>query len=237
MMGGEDMPMDGLANLQPETVELPDLKDCQSMYRMEQDTSGKENDVMEIQEPISQAPIDIVLQEGIPIGIDNSKFKAENKQSDQKLKQEELNGGKSRIKERTIQEVIEKVSKWRLYYRGCQHNGVFIKLTLEEAAQRVKISKKSLDDYLMQLRSAKKFGFDFEKHSHEKVGTIRAFVRKKKEEERQRQALAKQGAAGRKTESAGGGDDSKLRNAASKAARKVVRKTREFKPKCSSTPE
>ena len=112
----------------------------------------------------------------------------------------DLQGGKSRIKERTIQEVIEKVSKWRLYYRGCHHNGVFVKLTLEEAAQRVKISKKSLDDYLMQLRSAKKFGFDFEKHSHEKVGTIRAFVRKKKEEERQRQALAKQGASGRKIE-------------------------------------
>jgi hypothetical protein len=53
------------------------------MYRLEQDTSGKENDVMEIQEPISQAPIDIVLQEGIPIGIDNSKFKAENKQVSQ----------------------------------------------------------------------------------------------------------------------------------------------------------
>jgi len=86
--------------------------------------------------------------------------------------------------------VIEKVSKWRLYYRGCSINGIFVKLTLEEAAQRVKISKKSLDDYLMQLRSAKKFGFDFEKHSQDKVGTIRAFVRKKKEEERMRNPLA-----------------------------------------------
>jgi len=42
----------------------------------------------------------------------------------------------------------------------------------------------------MQLRSAKKFGFDFEKHSQDKVGTIRAFVRKKKEEERMRNPLA-----------------------------------------------
>lgn len=99
--------------------------------------------------------------------------------------------GKSRIKERTIQEVIEKVSKWRLFYRGCTINGVYIKLTLEEAAQRVKISKKSLDDYLMQLRSAKKFGFDFESHAQDKVGTIRAFVRKKKDEERRQQALVK----------------------------------------------
>lgn len=34
----------------------------------------------------------------------------------------EIPSGKSRIKERTIQEVIEKVSKWRLYYRGCTIN-------------------------------------------------------------------------------------------------------------------
>ena len=43
----------------------------------------------------------------------------------------------------------------------------------------------------MQLRSAKKFGFDFEQHSQDKVGTIRAFVRKKKEEERRQQSLVK----------------------------------------------
>ena len=59
-------------------------------------------------------------------------------------------------------------------------------MSLEEAAQKVKISKKSLDDYLMQLRSAKKFGFDFDRHINEKVGVIRSFVRKKKEEERKR---------------------------------------------------
>lgn len=63
-------------------------------------------------------------------------------------------------------------------------------MSLEEAAQKVKISKKSLDDYLMQLRSAKKFGFDFETHSGEKVGVIRSFVRKKKDEERRRIANA-----------------------------------------------
>ena len=38
----------------------------------------------------------------------------------------------------------------------------------------------------MQLRSAKKFGFDFDSHNNDKVGVIRSFVRKKKEEERKR---------------------------------------------------
>ena len=60
---------------------------------------------------------------------------------------------------------------------------------MEEAAEKVKISKKSLDDYLMQLRCAKKFGFDFARHSGEKVGVIRSFVKKKKLEERRNLAL------------------------------------------------
>ena len=91
-----------------------------------------------------------------------------------------------RIKERTIQEVISAVSLWRLLYTGFTKNGIYVKMSLEEAAQKVQISKKSLDDYLMQLRSAKKFGFDFSIHYQEKVGVIRSFVRKHKEEERKR---------------------------------------------------
>ena len=59
-------------------------------------------------------------------------------------------------------------------------------MSLEDAALKVGISKKSLDDYLMQLRSAKKFGFDFEGNKYAKVGVLRSFVRKKKEEERKR---------------------------------------------------
>ena len=66
--------------MQPETVELPDLKDCQTLYRLDADNSGKENEDMIVQVPEPQPPqppIDIVMQEGIPIGIDNSKFKGD----------------------------------------------------------------------------------------------------------------------------------------------------------------
>ena len=70
-----------------------------------------------------------------------------------------------------------------MLYSGYEKNGEIVRVSLEEAAQTVKISKKSLDDYLMQLRSAKKYGFDFEKHAKEKVGVIRSFVRKMKEKE------------------------------------------------------
>ena len=52
--------MDGLANLQPETVELPDLKDCQTVYRVDQqDHSGKENEAMMSDVPMPQMGMDI----------------------------------------------------------------------------------------------------------------------------------------------------------------------------------
>jgi hypothetical protein len=37
-----------------------------------------------------------------------------------------------------------------------------IRYSLDEAARKVGLSKKSLDDYLLQIRFAKRFGFDFE---------------------------------------------------------------------------
>jgi len=90
---------------------------------------------------------------------------------------------KKRTKERTITEIIEKVSTWRKLY-----NGVMIpnkdtgevqlqRWSLEDAAAKVKVSKKSLDDYLLQLRFGKKFGFDFEKYRDSKVGVLRSFVK------------------------------------------------------------
>ena len=46
------------------------------------------------------------------------------------------------------------------------------------------VSKKSLDDYLLQLRFGKKFNFDFQKHKNDKVGTLREFVKKMKAEDK-----------------------------------------------------
>jgi hypothetical protein len=60
---------------------------------------------------------------------------------------------KRRTKERTITDIIEKVSTWRKLY-----NGVMVPIngqmqlqrwSLEDAAQKVQVSKKSLDDYLL----------------------------------------------------------------------------------------
>lgn len=95
--------------------------------------------------------------------------------------------GKKRTKERTITEIIEKVSTWRKLY-----NGVMIpnkttgevqlqRWSLEDAAKKVDVSKKSLDDYLLQLRFGKKFGFNFEAHRDSKVGVLRSFVKAQKD--------------------------------------------------------
>mmetsp|Transcript_9288 Transcript_9288/g.13813 ORF Transcript_9288/g.13813 Transcript_9288/m.13813 type:complete len:291 (-) Transcript_9288:36-908(-) len=84
-----------------------------------------------------------------------------------------------RTKERKIGYIIEKVSKWRKLYNGTPNaKGELVKLTLEEAANKVSISKKSLDDYLLQLRFGRKFGFNFQEHKDDKVGVLRAYVKK-----------------------------------------------------------
>jgi hypothetical protein len=84
-----------------------------------------------------------------------------------------------RTKERKIGHIIEKVSKWRKLYNGVQSTaGELIKLSLEQAAARVMISKKSLDDYLLQIRFGRKFGFNFQEHKDDKVGILRAYVKK-----------------------------------------------------------
>jgi hypothetical protein len=64
-----------------------------------------------------------------------------------------INQKSKRSKERKIGYIIEKVFLWRKLYNGfADERGNLVKLTLEEAADKVGISKKSLDDYLIQLR-------------------------------------------------------------------------------------
>lgn len=87
-----------------------------------------------------------------------------------------------RKKERSLAEIIESVSEWRRLYTGVLEKDkhgrdVLIEYSLEDAASKVGISKKSLDDYLLQIRYGRKFGFDFEANKHKKVGVLRTFVR------------------------------------------------------------
>lgn len=85
-----------------------------------------------------------------------------------------------RTKERSIADIIEKVSLWRKLYNGVYKEGELIRYSLEDAANKVGVSKKSLDDYLLQLRFGKKYGFDFQEHRDEKVGVLRTYVKEHK---------------------------------------------------------
>jgi hypothetical protein len=46
--------------------------------------------------------------------------------------------------------------------------------------KELELQKKSLDDYLLQIRSAKKAGFNFQEHYNERVGVLRSYVKKTK---------------------------------------------------------
>jgi len=81
-----------------------------------------------------------------------------------------------------IGEILQIVVRWRQFYTGVKDpdTGLFVKMSLEEAASRVGISKKSLDDYLLQIRFGTKYGFNFTEHMNERVGVLRSFVKKNK---------------------------------------------------------
>jgi hypothetical protein len=84
-----------------------------------------------------------------------------------------------RTKERKIGYIIEKVNTWRKLYNGFyDETGKFTKYSLDESAKIIGISKKSLDDYLLQLRLGRKYGFDFNSNKQNKVGILRSFVKK-----------------------------------------------------------
>lgn len=72
------------------------------------------------------------------------------------------------------------MSQWRELYNGQEVDGELVKKSLEDAAKEVGISKKSLDDYLLQLRNGRKYGFNFNEHKDDKIGILRAFNRKHK---------------------------------------------------------
>lgn len=67
---------------------------------------------------------------------------------------------------------------WRKFYTGFyDESGNYIQKQLDIAAQDVGIAKKTLDDYLLQIRNGKKYGFNFNEKSNAKIGELRAFVR------------------------------------------------------------
>ena len=73
-------------------------------------------------------------------------------------------------------------SNYKYSYIRNNDDNKFIKYSLDEAAEKINVSKKSLDDYLLQIRLGRKCGFNFDDNKNEKIGTLRAFVEKNKKD-------------------------------------------------------
>jgi len=85
-----------------------------------------------------------------------------------------------RSKELTIREVIYKVGLWRQLWSGVIEGDTRRRYSLDEAAKKVRVSRKTLDDYLLQIRLGKKYGFDFRHNQGALIGTLRRYVKKQR---------------------------------------------------------
>ena len=79
------------------------------------------------------------------------------------------------------------VAVWRRLYSGVTRYGVeegkyteLVRYSLENAAKKVGIPKKTLDYYLHLVLMGRKFNFPFSSHGNEKMGKLRKFVKKAK---------------------------------------------------------
>ena len=65
-----------------------------------------------------------------------------------------------------------------MLYNGVRDpKGNLVRYSLEDSAKKIGFKKKSLDDYLLQLRKGQRHGFDFLKHRYDMVGCLRSFVK------------------------------------------------------------
>ena len=78
-----------------------------------------------------------------------------------------------RANEKRIGFVVKKVFQWKGFRKYTDN-----KMSLIEAAKNVRLSKKTLDEYLNQIKEGKRYNFDFNKHKKDKVNILRGYVKK-----------------------------------------------------------
>ncbi|CAD8091390.1 unnamed protein product [Paramecium sonneborni] len=97
-----------------------------------------------------------------------------------------------RVKERSIGDAYYRVQQWRYFFRnGIQENGIFKKITLKEAADIVKVPKKTLEDYI-QIFNKVELIINIEEIAEKKMGYLRSFMKKNKSKIRKEIALRRQ---------------------------------------------
>ncbi|CAD8163211.1 unnamed protein product [Paramecium octaurelia] len=85
-----------------------------------------------------------------------------------------------RVKERSIKEAKQKVDQWRSLYKNGEidANGQKIKYSLNKAAEKVGVPKKSLEDYRYLLKKAQGL-VDFNNVGDKRMGFLRLLLKQK----------------------------------------------------------
>ena len=86
--------------------------------------------------------------------------------------------GSGRDKEKTIGYAIIKVCKWEKLREKSKNN-----ITLEDAAKKIDMAKKTLDDYKAQIKKGKEKDFNFNKHYKCKMNVLKDHNRDQKKSE------------------------------------------------------
>jgi predicted DNA-binding protein (UPF0251 family) len=90
-----------------------------------------------------------------------------------RIKFQEVFSPKSKPKpDKSLKSILQRVAQWRKIYLESGK-----KVTLEEAAVSVGVSRNTLDDYYFQIKLAEKYGYDFEKELEKPFQNLRKFVR------------------------------------------------------------
>ena len=92
----------------------------------------------------------------------------------------------NRRKERALRDIIPKVIEWCELYAGvteeCEDGTQHLhEYSSKEAALKVGMAKRSLDDYIMKIRQARRLGYDFEANADEGFGQLRNFIKRKRQ--------------------------------------------------------
>lgn len=83
--------------------------------------------------------------------------------------------------ERTLGFVIDKVKEWRRLYNGYfDDEGNHKRMKLADAADKISVKKKTLDDYLGLIRMGSELGYKFHENVTQKVKHLRDFIDEKK---------------------------------------------------------
>lgn len=90
-----------------------------------------------------------------------------------------INTNSSRANERVIGDIIQKVYLWSQLHKGVLGDKYLIKLTYQQAADEIGISKKTLSNYYEHLKLGKYFQFDFNNNKHNKVNVLNKFIKTK----------------------------------------------------------